>query len=157
VQEVTSFYRNRLSNFIVWIIVVWTALYLLIHLIHNLEGAEPSLFLIVLEIILMLGFLVPAVRLPRHGVVTTSAELTIHNILRTYVIRWEDVERFELAPYDRLAGVKAGTAVLKDGRRITMTGVQTVAFEWAYATKFAENTVSALNAQLAAMRDQTAG
>jgi hypothetical protein len=104
----------------------------------------------------MVGFLIPAVRLPRHGVVTTSTELTIRNILRTYVVRWEDVERFELAPYDRLAGVKAGTVVLKDGRRITMTGVQTVAFEWAYATKFAKKTIAGLNAQLAVMQGQDA-
>jgi hypothetical protein len=147
-----TFYRNRLSNFIVWVIFAWGVLYLLIHLIHDVKETEPSSFLIVLDAILMIGFLIPAVRIPRHGVVTTSTKVIIRNIVRTYVVHWEDVERFELAPYDRLAGVRAGTAVLKDGRRIRMTGVQTVAFEWAYATKFAKKTVAALNEQLAEAR-----
>lgn len=151
-SEKPFFYRNRLSNFIVWMIVAWAFLYFLIQLVHDAKAESPSVFLICLDAALTAGFAVPVVRLPRHGVWVTSNKLTIYNILKTHVIYWDDVERFELISSDRLAGVKVGTAVLKDGAHIAMTGVRTIAFERAYATRFAKKTITALNAQLAEMR-----
>ncbi len=60
--ERRTFYRARLANFILWGITAWAALYFLIELLHEVKGPEPSVFLTVLDGILMIGFAIPAVR-----------------------------------------------------------------------------------------------
>lgn len=145
IRDPRVFYRNRTSNFLVWVITTFGALYFLVELIHLINEAVISPILIGLTGVLMIAFLVPALRCPRSGVVSTSSNLIVRNILKTHIFRWDEVERFELTRYDPWP--KVGVAVLKSGRRVPMTGVQ-----FALATRFAQNTVASLNETLAAMR-----
>jgi hypothetical protein len=149
IRDRRVFYRNRINNFLVWVITMFGALYFLVELIHSINETEYSFILIGLTGILMIAFLIPALRCPRSGVVVTSGSVMVRNILKTHVLRWDEVERFELTRYDPWP--KVGVAILKSGRRIPMTGVQ-----FALATRFAQNTVAALNAQLVEMRGQGA-
>jgi hypothetical protein len=89
-------------------------------------------------------FLVPTLREPFHGVVVTSTQVRVRNIMRTHVLDWDQIERFELAKYNPWPRI--GVVALKGGRRVPMVGVQ-----WAPLGSFAENTVAALNERLATM------
>jgi hypothetical protein len=140
------FYRNRLSNLLVWAVVTFGALYFLVKLIGTIKESHPSPILIGFTGLLMIAFLIPALRYPRHGVVSTDSKIIIRNIFKTHTLRWDDVERFELTRYDPWP--KVGVVILQDGGRIPMTGVQ-----FALATSFAQNTIDALNTSLAARRD----
>ena len=91
-----AFYRNRLSNFLVSATMAFAAR-VLTQLVRAIEQPDESPVLIGLLAVLLVAFLIPLVRFPRNGVVTTSAEVTIRNILRTHVLQWGDLEHFEVA------------------------------------------------------------
>lgn len=146
-KDVTGrqFYRNRLANSGVFIICVFATISffsLAFEAVHTNEQAALVGMLFVFAIIA----LVPTLREPFHGVVVTSTQVRVRNIMRTHVLSWDEIERFELAKYDPWP--KIGVVILKSGRRVPMVGVQ-----WAVLSKFAENTVVALNERLATMRD----
>lgn len=139
------FYRNRLSNFLVWLLATFGTLYFLVETVEAIEEKEASVVLIGFSALLMVAFLAPALREPFHGVIITPTQVRIRNIMRTHVLSWDEIERFELAKYDPWP--KIGVAVLKTGRRVPMVGVQ-----WAPVSRFAESTVVALNERLSALR-----
>jgi hypothetical protein len=116
--------------------------------VQNIRTNQP-VGLIVFGFILCGLFLVPALREPLHGVVVTRTEVRIRNIMRTHVVSWDEIERFDLAKYDPWP--KIGVAILKTGKRLPMVGVQ-----WTPVGRSAENTVAALNEKLAATRAQDA-
>lgn len=140
-----TFYRSRLTNGLVFLITGFAALEFLLKLVRQAEKPEPAGVLLVMSAILFVAFLVPTLRYPRHGVVATRDKLVIRNILKTHVVDWDDVDRFELGRYDPWP--KVGIAVLRGGKRIPMTGVQ-----WRPATPYAERTIAALNQELADLR-----
>jgi Bacterial PH domain len=139
------FYRNKVSNFLVWMLTTLGALYFLAETVEAVEESEGSVVLIGFSALLMMSFLIPALRESFHGVVVTGSQVRIRNIMRSHVLGWDEIERFELARYNPWP--KVGVAVLESGRRVPMTGVQ-----FALATRFAQDTVVALNTRLAAMR-----
>ncbi len=137
--ERTHFYRDRLPNFFVCAVTGLGALYSLFELLRALgDSASPAV--IAIDAGLMVGFLVPAVRFPRNGVVTSPSGIVIRNILRTHVLRWDEVERFEIANDFVPNG---GVAVLNDGTRIPMTGINQ-----GLVGHFVAVTVAALNEEL---------
>jgi hypothetical protein len=148
------FYRNRFSNGGLWLLCTWTAIVFLQMAVENIEtdkqtrvtGTTGHILAIGLSFALMIAFLIPALRFPLHGVVVMPTKIIVRNIMRTHVLSWSEVERFELAKYDPWPRI--GVAVLKSSRRVPMVGVQ-----WAPLSRFAEKTVSALNEQLAAAQD----
>lgn len=139
------FYRNQVSNSAVWMLTTFGALYFLTRVIKALEERETSAVLIGLAILFMVVFLVPALRVPFHGVVVTDTYVRVRNITRTFALGWNEIERFELSRYASWPMI--GVVILKNGDRIPMTGVQ-----FALATRFAQNTVAALNERLATVR-----
>jgi hypothetical protein len=136
------FYRNRVSN---GAVCVLCAFFVVVFLVLALEAIEKSdgAALVIIGFILCGVFLVPALREPFHGVVATSTEVKIRNILRTHMLSWNEIERFELARYDPWPRI--GVAVLKAGRRVPMVGIQA-----ARRSRLAEETISALNQELIA-------
>lgn len=140
----STFYRNRLSNFLVSAMTGLTALYFL----SSALGGSGKPVAIGADAVLMVAFIVPAARFPRHGVVTSPTGIVVRNILRTYVLRWDEVERFELAS-DRFPS--GGVAVVNDGRRIPMTGINQ-----GLVGHFVTETVAALNEQLRRERHRLA-
>jgi len=141
-SEKPAFYRNRIGNLYVWVITVISALLILVLLLDAIAQPHPSPVAMGLAVILIAALSIPAVRVPRRGVSTTSTEIVIRTILHTYVLRWEELESFEVSTpffYGRY-----GVAVLKNGRRIRMTGVAS-----GFVDRYAEHAVSKLNAQLA--------
>ena len=119
-SDKSVFYRNRLANFIAWVIMAIAALYFVIAIGRDLREGQPSV-IIGLDAILLTAFLIPAVRVPRHGVVVTPTELVIRNVFKTHRLHWDQVERFELNL--RSSPPRVGVVVLADGSRIRMTGV----------------------------------
>ena len=139
-QQPRTFYRDDLSNLLVCAMMSFTALYFLTRAIRD-GSALP----IGLDVLAMFAFAFPAFRYPRHGVITTSAGVVVRNIFKTHVLAWSDIERFELARHKPWPMV--GVAVLTDGRRIPMTGIQN-----APASRFARRTIEALNDELRSER-----
>jgi hypothetical protein len=144
-SDTGTFYRSRLTNSLVFLITGFAALEFLVNLVRQAEKPEPSGVLLVMSTILFVAFLVPTLRYPRHGVVATRDQLVIRNILKTHIVDWDDVDRFELGRYDPWP--KVGIAVLRNGKRIPMTGVQ-----WRPATPYAERAVAALNQERGSRR-----
>lgn len=145
------FYRFRLANFVVWFIMAFTALYFLVEANKTLGRGDSAG---IVNVIFMVPFLLAALRFPLNGVVVTPNEVRIRNITRTHVVRWGEVDRFELGRYKLWPQI--GVVVLKDGRRIPMTGVQAVRYGWSPATKHARKTIAALSRRLAESRGETA-
>lgn len=143
-------YHSRLANYLAFGIFGFGALAFLVKFIKALDANPSKAALVVFAAVLMVAFLVPTLRFPFNGVVATDGELRVRNILKTHVLRWDQVERFELTRCDPWPRV--GVVVLTNGRRIAMSGVQAVPYEWSPATKFAKRTVAALNQQLAVHR-----
>lgn len=135
-------FRNRFGDALVWCMVTFGALYFLIALINNAQEGKQTV-LLVIDALLMLGFLAPALRCPWHGVIVSPKQVVVRNIMRTHRVMWGDIERFEIARYDPWPQV--GVVVLRNGRRIPMTALQV-----ALATKVAQRSVAELNRQLAA-------
>jgi hypothetical protein len=135
-------YRNHLSNSLCTLGYGFFTVYFLAEFGRNLSRGEPVVAWLAVPFALI--FVIPAVRYPGHGVAVTPTDFVIRNIFRTHTVPRSEVERFELTRYWRFWTL-IGVAVLKDGRRIPMTGVQ-----FALAIKFAQNTVAALNANLVA-------
>jgi membrane protein YdbS with pleckstrin-like domain len=146
------FYRFKLTNFSVWLITAFAALYFLTELVKELGEKEAQPATIILTALLMVAFLVPAVRYPWHGVVATTKEIKVRNILKTHVVRWSEIDRFELTRHNPWPRV--GVVALKSGKNIPMTGIQAVPYERSPITKFAMKTVAALNEQLTAVSSQ---
>jgi hypothetical protein len=144
--EKPTFYRGRLANLVTWLIVAGTTLYLLTSLARNIKEPEPSDFLIAFDAIAFIGFLVPTLRVPRNGVLTTSRAVTIRNILKTHVLQWEQIERFELPRQDPRKRV--AVAALKDGASVAMSGIRYSGLE----SRSAQKIVEELNTQLAERR-----
>jgi hypothetical protein len=140
-SERPTIYHNRLVNWMTWTIVALTALILLSNLVKVLERPHPSAAVAALEALVLAAFLIPALRYPRNGVVASSEQLVIRNIYRTHVLGWHEIDHFEMASYG--AWPRIGVAVLKDGRRVPMTGIQS-----GLASRFATRTVAALNTRL---------
>jgi hypothetical protein len=139
------FFCNRVSNLLVCALTGFGALYFLVETVEAVEETDASVVLVGFSALLMVAFLLVALREPFHGVVVTNSQVRIRNIMRTHVLGWDQIERFELAKYDPWP--KIGVAILKTGRRVPMVGVQ-----WAPLGQFAENTVMTLNRKLAATR-----
>ncbi len=135
------FVRNRFANGCLFAICAFAAIAFLEIGIEAINGGSGTV-LVAFDFVLCTIFSVPAVRSLVYGVVITGTQLKIRNIMRTHVLRWDEVERFELARYDPWPRV--GVAVLKSGRRVPMVGVQ-----WAPLSRFAEKTVAGLNERLA--------
>jgi Bacterial PH domain len=72
----------------------------------------------------------------------TSRGVTIRNILKTHVLQWEQIERFELPRQDPRKRV--AVAVLKDGASVAMSGIRYSGLE----SRSAQRIVDELNAQL---------
>jgi Bacterial PH domain len=141
--EQSTFYRNRVANFLVWAMTAFAALYFLTEMVSALGDAlNPAA--VGIDASLMIVFLVPAVRFPRHGVVTSPSGIVVRNILRTHVLHWDEVERFEIASDFVTNG---GVAVLFDGRRIPMTGINQ-----GFVGHCVAETVAALNEELRRQR-----
>ncbi len=138
--DTPTYYRGRLANTIVAVIAGLTALHFLVELIHQLGSSGASSFDKAYDAIFVIAFLIPALRFPRNGVQVSDAKIVIRNILRTHVLQWETVERFEVSG---ASFTRTGVAVLKDGSRIRMTGIRS-----GLVDHFAQNTVAALNARL---------
>jgi hypothetical protein len=138
-------YRNRLSNWSVCLICGFATIafyQIAVEAIRKNNGAV----LVAFGFIMCAIFLIPTLREPFHGVVVTPTQVRVRNIMRTHVLSWDQIERFELAKYDPWP--KIGVVVLRGGRRVPMVGVQR-----APLGRFAENTVAALNERLAGIRD----
>jgi hypothetical protein len=135
-------FRNHISNTLCTLLAGFATLYFLVKFGRGLSRGETAAALIAVPFALI--FVVPAVRYPGHGVTVTPADFVIRNIFRTHTVPRGEVERFELTRYWRF-WVPIGVAVLKDDRRIPMTGVQ-----FATAISFAQDTVADLNAIVAA-------
>lgn len=133
-------FRNRMSDAVVWVFMAFATLYFLTSLVRDAERGKPAV-LVVLDALLMLAFLIPAIRYPLHGVIVSPTEVVVRNIIKTHKIAWNDIERFEIARHDPWPQV--GVAVLRNDRRIPMTGLQV-----ALATKVAQRAVTDLNQQL---------
>jgi PH (Pleckstrin Homology) domain-containing protein len=133
-----TFYRSRFANGFAWLICAWACAVLL-----ELATEAPSTGLAAFDYVLAAIFLVPALREPLNGVVTTADKVLVRNVLRTRVLSWHEIEKFELARYDPWP--KIGVAVLTSGARVGMVGVQ-----WAPLSRYAEETVTALNSELVA-------
>jgi hypothetical protein len=138
-----TFYRNRLGNGGVCLLCTGAVIIFLGYMVEDIEKHQT--FLACYAFVMMMLFLVPALRFPFNGVVVTPTNIVVRNIMRTHALSWSDVERFELAKYDPWPRI--GVAVLKSGRRVPMTGVP-----WAPLSHFAEKTVAALNERLASIQ-----
>lgn len=128
-----------------WAIMAFGVGYFLTELVRIGKEPKPDAALSVVLVVLMIPLLPFLLRVPVWGIVTTERFLKIRNILRTYVVRWDDVEQFELGRHDPWPCV--GIAVLKDGRRVPITAIQP-AYPWSPANKFARRTIPALNKEL---------
>lgn len=133
-------FRNRLSDAVVWVLMAFATLYFLTSIVEDAERGKPVV-LLALDALLLLGFLIPAIRYPLHGVIVSPTEVVVRNIMKTHKIAWNNIERFEIARHDPWPQV--GVAVLRNGRRIPMTALQV-----ALATKVAQRAVTDLNQQL---------
>jgi hypothetical protein len=138
------FYRNRFSNLVVWLIAVFAVDLLLVQGAREVRDGGPVL-LVCLDFVLAAAFLVAVLRVPFHGVVATAQGVRIRNVWRTHVLRWDEVERFESGVYAPWPW--AGIAVLRNGHRIPIVGIQRGAIG-----RSTEKAVAALNERLAAAR-----
>lgn len=145
-----TYYRFRFNAIGLCLFASFAALYFLTEIIKAVNANEPSAVVIVLLCVLTILFLIPAIRFPFNGAVATPSALTIRNIVRTHVVKWEEIERFELTRHDPWPRV--AVVVLKTGKHIPMTGVQAVPYERSPVTKFAKNTVASLNERLIVQR-----
>jgi hypothetical protein len=136
-----TFYRNRVGNFLNCAICAIVALVLLNQLATNIGEQNPSP-IVVGNAIFLAAFVMSAARLSAIGVVVTSDGIKIRNVLRNHVVRWDEIKSFELDLNE--PPPRCGKVVLDDGRQIRMTGVG-----YGRASHFAQNTVDALNRQLA--------
>lgn len=139
------FYRRRVLNGTLFILCGWATI-VFWGLGEEAISKDDGPAVITLCFILFAICLVPTIRCPFYGVVITDTKVRVRNILRTHVLRWDEIDRFEYEKYDPWPLI--GVVWLKNGRRVPMGGIQ-----WALLSKFAENTVAALNERLATMRD----
>lgn len=138
-------YRRWFANVTLFILCSFATLIFLVLSLESIEKDNGAV-LITFGFVLFAIFLVPAARCIFYGVVVTESEVRVRNILRTHVLAWDEIDRFELTKYDPWPLI--GVAVLKTGRRIPMAGIQ-----WALLSHFAKDTVSALNDQLTARNE----
>jgi PH (Pleckstrin Homology) domain-containing protein len=134
------FYRNRVSNLLVWLIAAFCVDY------FSVQGAaalsDGSTALAVGALALMALWLVPLARVPFHGVVASAEGVRIRNVWGSHSVGWSEIERFETGSYGPWPWT--GIAVLKSGRRIPIVGIQRGAIG-----RSTERTVAALNERLA--------
>lgn len=149
IPEKPIVYRSTVANLIVWLVLAAIALYFLTKLGGALERDESSPLAAALTAICSIGFLIPAIRYPLSGVWTNSRRVVVRNIFKTYVLRWDEVQRFELT---RSETWPKAIVRLKTGVRIPLTGVQ-----YGLAAQAAEEVVAALNRQLVEMERQAIG
>ncbi len=149
VPEKPIVYRSTVANFVVWLVFAAVAFYFLTELGGALERRGSSPVAAALTAICSIGFLIPAIRYPVSGVWTNSRRVVVRNIFKTYVLRWEEVQRFELTRSDTWP---KAIVRLKTGTRIPLTGVQ-----YGLAAHSAEEVVGALNRQLVDMERQAIG
>ncbi|HEY1778678.1 MAG TPA: PH domain-containing protein [Solirubrobacteraceae bacterium] len=88
----------------------------------------------------------------RVGVHVEPGGVRIVNILRRHRLRWDEIERFDLAP----AGVYplAGRVVLKSGRGIPIEGITVPRLFTEQLKPNAQKPIDALNALLASARER---
>ncbi len=139
--ESRRFYRNRISNLLVWLIVAFCADVFLVGLAGDLRSGRAG---VILDLVALAPCLFLLVRIPRHGVMADEHGVTVRNVWRTHVLAWSEIERFEAGSYPPWP--RAGIAVLRDGTRVPIVGIQR-----GILGKLTENTVAALNQRLAAM------
>lgn len=148
-QNAKVFYRFRLANAVVCAMMAFTALYFLVEANKTLGRGNSAG---IVNVVFMVPFLLAALRFPLNGIVVTPNEVKIRNITKTHVVRWGEIDRFELGRYKLWPQI--GVAVLRDGRRIPMTGVQAVRYDWSPATRHAKRTIVALTRRLAESRGE---